>query len=360
MSGTSLDGIDLAFAKISKTHIKSSTQQPVLGEKTHSYSAEILKAETIAYPPPWSKKLSEAFKYAEDDLKNLDKSYTAYLGDQINHFITKNDLQHIDAICSHGHTILHQPENRCTLQIGNRPEIAKILGKKVVCDFRVQDVALGGQGAPLVPIGDKMLYSKYDYCLNLGGFANVSMEKDAQRIAYDICPVNVVLNTYAQRLGRPYDDKGALANAGNVSKPLLKELNALSFYSQSAPKSLGMEWVNDQIFPLLQRFEEKDNLSDLDILATFTEHIAIQLLAQFEDGSSVLITGGGAYNEYLMELLHFRESITFILPSEELIEFKEALVFALLGVLKLENEINCLASVTGAQQDHSSGVIHLP
>ncbi|WP_299683105.1 anhydro-N-acetylmuramic acid kinase [uncultured Dokdonia sp.] len=340
MSGTSLDGIDFAYLKI--------TIKP-------TYNAQIITAETQSYPDAWIKKLQAAVHYNARDLQELNKSYTQYLGEAIHQFIEKNKIPRdtLDAICSHGHTILHQPDQGYTLQIGNLPEIASIVKCKTVYDFRVQDVTLGGQGAPLVPIGDQLLFSTYDYCINLGGFANVSMQKENTRIAYDICAVNTVLNTYALQLGKAYDDGGAFAKAGTVNIPLLDDLNALSFFKKSPPKSLGIEWVQEHIFPIISNYK----IPPKDVLATFTEHIAQQLANQIKENSAVLITGGGAYNTYLMERLQALKKCEVIVPDNVLVEYKEALIFGLLGVLKLEGKNNCLASVTGARKDHSSGVV---
>lgn len=338
MSGTSLDGIDLAYVNI---------------KEDQSISASIHIAETIPYVAHWKLTLQHAHTLSKSDLVQLDKDYTQYLAQLINNFILKHGIELVDAVCSHGHTVLHQPDDGYTLQIGNRTELAQLIGLKVVCDFRVQDVAMGGQGAPLVPIGDRLLFSDYDYCLNLGGFANVSLEQDGSRIAYDICAVNTVLNKYAEQLGEAYDAEGAFAKAGTVNPQLLDLLNALPFYKKNAPKSLGIEWVYDTIVPLIQSF----SLDARDVLATFTTHVAVQLRAQFRAGSKVLVTGGGAYNHYLLKLLQEDATVDYVLPDPSLIEYKEALIFALLGMLKLENKINTLASVTGASEDHSSGVI---
>lgn len=341
MSGTSLDGVDLAFVKICTTP---------------RYTAEIVTAITLPYSKEWVDTLKEGMYLNGDALAQLDVEYSDYLSQCILQFISENDFGELDAICSHGHTILHQPDAGLTLQIGNLPTLATAVNEVVVCDFRVQDVALGGQGAPLVPIGDQLLFGDYDYCLNLGGFANVSSEKSGLRLAYDICPVNVVLNSYAQLLGQPYDDDGAFAKAGTVNPRLLEQLNALPFYTEPAPKSLGIEWVYGHVFPLL-----KASQSDpIEILATFTEHVAIQLAQQFKAGSNVLVTGGGAFNSFLLERVSFHKNLALVLPDPKLIEFKEALIFGLLGVLRLEEEINCLSSVTGAQRDHSSGLIYHP
>lgn len=347
MSGTSLDGIDCALTKITRTSVPSSTTMP-------SFEAHIEVAQTIPYTPAWKNRLAIAHTFKEEDLKKLNEEYTIYLAAVIKGFIRDHHLHSIDAVCSHGHTILHQPDRGFTLQIGNTPHLAKILKQRVVCDFRAQDVALGGQGAPLVPIGDLILYSQYDYCLNLGGFANVSLQKGSTRVAYDICPVNVVLNRYAQELGAAYDAGGAFAKAGTLNPILLEKLNKINFYQREAPKSLGIEWVHQYIFPLL----DEAGLTAKTILATFTEHIAMQLASQFREGSSVLVTGGGAYNHYLLARVAYHKAVTLEVPDAMLVEFKEALIFGLLGVLKLEGLPNCLASVTGAKEDHSSGMLY--
>ena len=250
---------------------------------------------------------------------------------------------------------MHQPENGITVQIGNLPSLSKLLSQRVVCNFRVQDVLLGGQGAPLVPMGDALLFREYTYCLNLGGFANISSEIEGKRIAYDICPVNIVLNMYAEILGFSYDDKGSIAASGTLNLELLEKLNDLPFYSETAPKSLGLEWVIKWMLPIL----DGSKISHQDKLRTTVEHIAIQLSAQIETGSKVLVTGGGVYNDFLMSRLQSQGDIELIQPSRKLIDFKEALIFGLLGVLKLRGSVNCLGSVTGARNDHSSGNIFL-
>lgn len=346
MSGTSLDGIDLA--------------EIVFNYYENKWSFKILAAETVAYSSFWKNELREAVNYSKEKLERLDFKYTEKLSEEISKFIRKHNIQEIDAVCSHGHTIFHRPEKGVTYQIGNLPRISKMLGQTVVCDFRVQDVELGGQGAPLVPIGDRLLFPEYDYCLNLGGFANCSFEKDGERIAYDICPVNIVLNKYAEKLGKDYDEGGKLAASGKVDQQFLQKLNSLSYYAEKPPKSLGLEWVKEHIFPVL----EFSNISSEAVLRTFTEHIAIQLANQFSDASaslsnraSVFITGGGAYNSFLIERLKDLASVEVIIPSPEILEYKEALIFGLLGVLKLRDEVNCLASVTGAVKDHCSGKI---
>ena len=347
MSGTSLDGIDLAEIEFSITDEKTSSS---------TWHFDIRSARTYPYSLLWKQKLQRAILYSEDELTKLDRDYTGYLSEVVIDFIKQNELHQLDAICSHGHTILHQPENGRTLQIGNQQQLSRLIGQKVVCDFRVQDVALGGQGAPLVPIGDALLFSAYDYCLNLGGFANVSSKVDGKRIAYDLCPVNIILNRFAEKLGKPFDDRGLIAKSGVINLELLEQLNGLPFYKKPPPKSLGLEWVQRFVFPLL----DATNISIKDMLRTLVEHFAIQIAGEFCEGRSVLITGGGVYNSFLIDRIRYHKQVNIVIPSKEIIEFKEALIFGLLGVLKLRGEVNCLASVTGAEMDHSSGIIFFP
>ncbi|WP_159021624.1 anhydro-N-acetylmuramic acid kinase [Formosa sp. L2A11] len=341
MSGTSLDGIDIIYA-----HFKYS----------NVWSFSIEEAETIPYTSKWLDCLRHLVTYSKKELKAIDNDYTVYLANLIQEFIAKHNITDLDAICSHGHTALHDPEQGFTYQIGNLPKLAEILQKDVVCDFRMQDVALGGQGAPLVPIGDALLFSDYDYCLNLGGFANVSTEIKGERIAFDVCPVNIVLNHYVQSLGFNYDDGGQLAATGRINPELLHQLNALPFYKADYPKSLGLEWVVQHIFPLINA----QKLEVHDVLRTFVEHIAIQIakILPVSKPASLLITGGGAYNSFLIERLKTLSICDIIIPNDAVVEYKEALIFGLLGILKLRGEVNCLKSVTGASKNHSTGVIY--
>jgi anhydro-N-acetylmuramic acid kinase len=209
----------------------------------------------------------------------------------------------------------------------------------------------------LVPIGDELLFSKYNYCINLGGFANISFKENGERIAFDICPVNIILNYYVAKLGLDYDDKGEIAKSGKINKQLLEELNKLPFYNLQPPKSLGFEWVKEIVLPIIESY----NLEVRDILRTINEHAAIQISEYlYQDNLNTLITGGGAYNLFLIERIKRLSYSKIIIPNTDIIEYKEALIFGLLGVLKVRNEINCLKSVTGARKDHSSGRILEP
>lgn len=341
MSGTSLDGVDLAHIAFSVTD--------------GSWNYELLACETIAYSEDWLNRLQKAISYTPIELQQLNSDYTILLGGIINGFLSRNAIGNLDAVCSHGHTVLHRPKDGITLQIGNLPNLASIIGQKVVCDFRVQDVAMGGQGAPLVPIGDRFLFADYDYCLNLGGFSNVSFEDDGVRTAFDISPVNTVLNHYARILGYDYDEDGGIARYGTVDDELLTELNSLDFYRLEPPKSLGFEFVRDIVLPLIGRYD----IPVEDILRTFTEHVAVQIAGALPNKSGrLLTTGGGAYHKLLIERLQvYLPNMSIEIPDRKTLEFKEALIFGLLGVLRLRGENNVLSSVTGAPADHCSGKI---
>lgn len=338
MSGTSLDGLDICYAQFQ--------------DETH-WEFEILKTETIPYSLEWKNRLQNAIQLSAEDLLALDKEYGFYLGEKTQEFISKNNITDLDFIASHGHTVFHQPQRKFTLQIGDGRALKLITKKPVIYDFRSQDVLMGGNGAPLVPIGDELLFSQYDACLNLGGFSNISLQKNHQRIAFDISPVNVVLNYFAEKLGKNYDENGDFARNGAINFKILEQLNALTFYQKSAPKSLGVEFVNSEVFPLL-----KDETPE-NIIATFTEHIAEQIAKIFNDNQlkTVLVTGGGTFNTYLLEKIREKSHTELIVPDENIINFKEALIFAFMGVLRLRNEVNVLCSATGSSENHCSGIM---
>ncbi|MBO9690209.1 anhydro-N-acetylmuramic acid kinase [Chryseobacterium sp.] len=338
MSGTSLDGLDLCFAEF---------------EKQDTWAFQILKAETLPYPEEWENKLRNSIHLSAEDLLELHSDYGFYLGQQVKDFINRYRLENISLIASHGHTIFHQPQRRFTLQIGDGRAIKLETGLPVVYDFRSQDVLMKGNGAPLVPIGDELLFSGYSACLNLGGFSNISLQSGGKRIAFDIAPVNIVLNHLAQKLNKNFDEHGELARKGKIDLTLLNRLNALDFYHLSHPKSLGIEWCNEHIFSALHKTET------LDALATFTEHAAQQIANVINTNhiKDILITGGGAYNTFLIEKIRAKTKAKVIIPAKDIIDYKEALIFAFMGVLKMNNEINVLSSATGSYADHCSGVM---
>ena len=343
MSGTSLDGVDIAFCRIS------------VDENNWKY--EIIQAETIEYTNAWKQNLLHLENTDALTFQQTHIDYGCYLGRLIADFVVKYDIK-ADLVASHGHTVFHQPEKKLTVQVGEGAAIAAECKIPVVCDFRSLDVALGGQGAPLVPIGDRLLFSEYDFCLNLGGFANISYEQSNKRIAFDICSVNIVMNAICEKIGKVYDNNGDLARSGILNIDLLNELNRLSFYQlpSDTPKSLGKEWVVENILPLIKKYQ----LPEIDLLHTFCEHVALQISKTFQNKNKgkLLATGGGVYNVFLMERIKEHASVELVIPDKNTIEFKEALIFAFLGVLRIRNEINCLSSVTGAQKDSCGGAVY--
>ena len=333
-----MDGLDIALVRFH--------------EENDKYDFQILQAETLPYPEYWTLQLSEAFHKQPVDLVQLDKDYGKYLGELVLGFARKHNAMP-DFVASHGHTIFHKPEQHYTLQIGDGLELSKACGFTVINDFRSEDVSKGGQGAPLVPIGDKLLFGDYEICLNIGGIANVSYDEDSKRIAYDLCIANQALNYLAQMKRLPYDRDGQLAQSGEVNMDLLKKLNRHPFYGLLPPKSLGREFFEENQKNLLK------DLSIEDMLATFVEHIALQIalgVSHLTKGK-ILVTGGGARNKFLMERLQARSSHEVVIPNKMIIDYKEALVFAFLGLLRMEGKTNVLASVTGAESDSCSGRI---
>ncbi|MEZ5072599.1 MAG: anhydro-N-acetylmuramic acid kinase [Bacteroidales bacterium] len=344
MSGSSLDGIDLCCVRFR------------LGPTGWSY--RILAAETRAYPAQWTERLLSAASLSEPGRRELDNDLGLHYGQVLRDFHRENHLQ-TDWISSHGHTILHEPARGITFQAGNGQIMADATGCPVVHDFRSADVAQGGQGAPLVPIGDKLLFAGYYVCLNLGGFANISYDGPAgDRLAYDTGPANMPLNWVAQQAGMEYDEGGRLARQGKPDPELLNRLNDLAYYHLPPPKSLGREWFLDQMLPLIESWTGTRE----DLLATLTEHVAGHVARGIRTAgaSSVLATGGGAFNTYLMDRIREETGLRIDLPDPLLIRFKEALVFAFLGVLRIRGEINCLKSVTGGRTDLSAGVLCYP
>lgn len=342
MSGTSLDGLDICFCSFAL--------------ENNRWSFQIIKGETIPYPSHWTKRLVAAYHLPGSELKELSVQYARFCAKAIDDFLTRNAIpkEKINLVAQHGHTVFHQPDKGYTLQIGCEADLAAQLGLTVVTDFRSQDVALGGQGAPLVPIGDEKLFGDYSACLNLGGFANISFTHQGERVAFDICPVNFVTNPQARRLGHEYDDRGKIAAKSKVDGDLLEKLNHLAFYKKGLPKSLGQEWVEQQFNPCAA------NQTAETLLATYTEHAAQQIAAVLNKYQikNCLISGGGALNDELLRLIKTKTDCKISVAPNEILHFKEALIFAFMGILKLRGEKNVLASVTGASKNHSSGVVY--
>ena len=348
MSGTSLDGLDLAYCHIWK--------------KLDRWKFEIKETRAISYDADMRSSLQNSIDLPADELLILHNTYGSWLGQQAREFIEEKDLE-VDIISSHGHTTHHQPEQGLTFQIGSGQHLANVSRHKVVCDFRSNDVSLGGEGAPLVPIGDLLFFGNYDFCLNLGGIANVSFEYEGKRIAYDIGLANMILNHITQKIGLSYDNNGMLASKGSINNTMLEQLNELSYYKLPFPKSTGYEWFVEKVLPVINAAEDTTE----NLLHTAVHHICEQVAMQIKmyankDQSTLFVTGGGALNQFMMELLQLKlaPAVSLVIPSKKLIEYKEALIFALMGILRVEQEINVLKTVTGASKDSSSGVVYLP
>jgi len=345
MSGTSLDGLDVCCSTF---HFEK-------GKWTFAIDC----AKGYEYPDELKQNLGiEAQRMNALDFISLHSSYGKHLGERVNEFIHQYKV-HPDIIASHGHTIFHEPQKKVMFQIGDGAAIAAETRIPTVSDFRRLDIMLGGQGAPLVPIGDRLLFSDYDYCLNIGGFSNISFEKNNHRIAFDISPVNYVINHYCRRIGLEFDRDGIIASKGEVCQALLDELNGMDYYNQEGPKSLGREWVETQIYPLLEKY----GLSLEDMLRTFYEHAAYQIAQVIianptKNGESkMLITGGGAFNKFLVKRIENLSPCRIVIPDKQIIEYKEALIFAFLGALYMAGEPSCLSSVTGSPIDNIGGML---
>lgn len=343
MSGTSLDGLDLCYA--------------LFENEGGKWSFEIEAATTYRYDTEWEDQLRNALMLDGHELDQLDVKYGQLIGYKVLEFIQEFGLSDVDYVCSHGHTVFHQPEKGVTRQIGDGAALAEVCGISVVNDFRSLDVELGGQGAPLVPIGDRLLFSEYQACLNLGGISNISFDHLGQRIAFDLGPANLPLNRLcAIHFGRPYDEEGNRAASGVIIPDLLEALNNLPFYSEKGPKSLGLEWLLSDVYPLIDHRTE----SPEDVMRTVVEHETDQIAFVLNEYklSNVLVTGGGAWNNFFIERLRKKSEAEIMVPDKNLVDFKEALVFGLLGVLKIRGEVNTLSSVTGARRDSVGGKVH--
>lgn len=341
MSGTSLDGLDIAYCKF---------------ECGAYWRFEIIHFKTVAYEPIFQERLRKASKQTPDTIRTLSYDFGRFMAKEVQQFTQEYKITYLDLIASHGHTVFHQPEKGTTLQIGDPKPIHEAIGKPIVYDFRSGDIALGGQGAPLVPIVDELLFSEYDACLNLGGFSNISFDKGGSRVAFDICPVNIVLNLLSRKMGSDYDDKGVIARGAELEPELLDALNQIDYYRQDFPKSLAWEWVEEYILPVL----ENSAISTENQIRTMVEHIATQISSVVDSHQieSILVTGGGVYNDFLLERLNNFAPNLWVKGDRNLIEGKEAMAFALLGLLRCLNQINVRSSVTGSSEDHSTGVVY--
>lgn len=342
MSGTSLDGLDIVLCNLSIND----------GKWTYSF----LKTQTIDYPVLWKERLQTAMDLKGYHLLKLHREYGTWLGEQVKLFL-EDEKSVPDLIASHGHTIFHEPDNKFNFQLGDGASLAAAAGITTVSDFRSLDICMEGQGAPLVPVGDELLFNQYAACVNLGGFANVSCRQDGARVAWDICAVNFILNRLASRVGLNYDRNGELGQKGKILKELKSELDNLTYYTKVCPKSLGQEWVEKDVWPIIVKYL---NEPIEDVLYTYYKHAARVIANDLKTvhKGAVLFTGGGVHNTFLMSLIASQLHLEVVIPDKSVADYKEALIFCLLGALRFDNQINCLASVTGARENTSSGVIN--
>jgi anhydro-N-acetylmuramic acid kinase len=344
MSGSSLDGLDVVYCRFSL-------------DKTWSFKIIHTKDYSIKC---WEDKLKNARNLSPEKLDLLDLAFGGFMGETVSEFIKEFEINKLDIIASHGHTIYHFPEKGITKQIGLGKQLFDKIKVPILTNLRQADIDLGGSGAPIVPIGDHHLFNKYKYCLNIGGITNISIKNENEIFAFDICSANQVLNYFAFLKEKPYDDKGELARMGSLNTKLLDKLNTLDYYKKSAPKSLDNLFTNE----VLKQFKHFD-VSVEDKLNTYCEHIAFQVSATMpvnenNQKEQILITGGGAFNHFLIERITYhleQKNVEVIVPNNEIINYKEALVMGFMGVLHLRNEVNCLASGTGASKNSICGEI---
>ncbi|HEY4153921.1 MAG TPA: anhydro-N-acetylmuramic acid kinase [Puia sp.] len=352
MSGSSLDGLDIVYVHFEETAGK--------------WDFEIRETACIPYSSEWQAKLSGATGLAAREYLLLHTEYGHYLGAAVNAFIEERGLAYqVQLVASHGHTSFHIPEKKVTAQLGEGAAIAAVTGIHSITDFRSSDMALGGQGAPVVPIGEKLLFAEYDLFLNIGGIANLSISRP-EPAGFDVCPANRILNLLAAGTEKGYDEEGKLASAGSLQEALLGQLNGFAYYQRPFPKSLSNEFGLKEIFPVIK----KANLSKEDALRTYVEHIALQIsdavsrllrhAGREGEGLKLLVTGGGAHNRFLLERLKAAlpvKRIELSVPAKELVDYKEALIIALMGALRWREEENVLSSVTGSTRNNINGAI---
>lgn len=344
MSGSSLDGVDLAICEFEKSN--------------EQWNYNILAADCIKYSKIWENRLRKLPNSSAKVFCQTHFDYGHLLGEMSNNFLQKNNLK-ADLIASHGHTIFHSPQTKMTMQIGDGAAIAMQTNTQTVCDLRTTDIAYGGQGAPIVPLVDKLLFADYKAHLNIGGIANISIQKDNKIIAFDICPANQVLNFLANKLEKEYDDGGKIAESGKLNNILFNQLNKIDYYQRPIPKSMANGWIRSTVLPIIAY----STASTEDKLRTVVAHIAFQFqnaLQNFEINTPVLATGGGAYNRFLIQEIEKLTGLKMLIPTPLIVEYKEALAMAFLGLLRFKNEVNVLASVTGASKNTVNGALYCP
>ncbi|MCC7297729.1 MAG: anhydro-N-acetylmuramic acid kinase [Bacteroidia bacterium] len=347
MSGSSMDGVDLCLA--------------ALTQENGQWNYSIIATQTVPFEEKWRVRLSQLRYQNSEVFVKTDVFFGRYLGELVNKFLSENN-ETADLVASHGHTVFHDPQGWITSQIGDGATLSAVSNLPVVSDFRRADVALGGQGAPLVGLGDELFFGEYDMCLNLGGFCNISSVQNGSRVAFDIAPCNIILNRLARDKGKKYDDGGMIAESGSAIYPLLNHLNEIPFYKAAYPKSLGRDWINKEFWHIVREY---DTESVENKMKTLVMHIAQQIANSIDDlvgdnglGKRILVTGGGVHNTCLIDHLKSETEAEIVIPSKDIVDYKEALVFGLLGAMRVHNQQNTQNSATGAAAATVAGALN--
>ncbi len=353
MSGSSLDGLDIAYCEFQV-------------DKKAITDWKLLEATTANYPEKWTARLQHLPEQNARTLARTNVYFSRFMADLVNDFIQEHKIQP-DLIASHGHTIFHEPDRLMTLQIGDGATLAALTGISVASDFRTQDIALEGEGTPIAPAADRFLFPGYDFYLNIGGIANVTCNANGRYIAFDTSPANQILNMLAAELGLPYDKDGQIARSGKLNIELIDQLEQFAYFQQDYPKSLDNNWIREHVLPTFAIAESP--VADLLHTAVhfISKHIGeslkniIRKEHLHKDKYTMLVTGGGGFNTYLMECIQTdcqAVNTEIILPERDIIDYKEAILMALMGVLRVEHIPNCFSSVTGAKRDSIGGALY--
>ncbi len=362
MSGTSMDGIDAALVNIDD-----------------NFNFEFITGHSLDYPKEVRAKLLEIAnnKGNTSDICFMDFVVGKLFAQCTNELIAKSGLKakDIDYIASHGQTVFHIPQIKdiggiktgSTLQIGNISVISELTGITTVGDFRSKDIAQGGQGAPLVPFADELIFKKDKNraIQNIGGIGNVTvLSKDCETFAFDTGPGNMLIDAFCKKLfNLPFDKDGEIAAQGKINETWLNELLNEDYYKLTPPKSTGRELFNDGYIKAISQTAPKDKY---DTIATLTALTAKTIANSYKDFvlpktnlDEIVIGGGGAYNKTMLKLIENYTGISVKTHNDFGIDdkFKEAIAFAMLGFCTLNNTPNNLPSCTGAKKSVIMGVV---
>ncbi len=379
MSGTSCDGLDVALISVKQ-------DQGLTDFK-------LLKAKSFPYSENLQRELKNLPQVRKNPAYNISQ-FNFYLAqtwaEMINDFLKENELtaSEITLIASHGQTVWHQSEPlqfvdrpvRSTLQIGDPSVLAKLTGIPVIGDFRVGDMAFEGQGAPLIPYFDFVFFSRFKkkiLAINIGGIANFTFipdDGDLNKVTgFDTGPGNMLLDqAMIDLFGRPFDVNGETAFKGQLSDELLKYLLKIdSYINMPPPKSTGREFYGKDFYFKIKKFAKNKNISPADIIHTLSFYTVMAIQTNYSSfvapkygmPDMVVVSGGGAFNRFILEQLQIQFGDIPVYNSEEMgvnSEFKEAIGFAVLGWSTLLGKPSNVPGVTGAKKATILGKICLP